>query len=463
MEDSFAEYSEALLPEYKGNPLIECLPMYENADLIKLWRSKPLHEEEERQQSVRYRRQCVSRLGTSFRYPLPSYLDFYCRIEEALLENYGAKNPLLPSTTHFLHNLDYKNSLIKPRGDFKPRGKVITLLGYSGVGKTTMLESVLAPFKQVYLHNKYEDSDLQGMKQITHITVECPASGSTKSLCRSILKEINRVSGVPEIDNPSYSRKSREELQDIVEMRVRSNFIGIIVIDEIQNLNNTKEGKEQLHSFILQLVNESGVVFVFSGNHDAESLLTSTHRHARRGESGGIVRMTPFTKGQWESFLKVMWKYQWTCKHTKLTQKVVEHFYKLTGGFVDHSVRVFQQAQKLAMSSDTEEITCQVLTEAFKIECEFSKDWITQDQFTEESFPSDEVEKKPRAKTERAFIEVMDYIHPEFIKQSKKAKQENLDANKLRRLTKLDPKSTNFDEELSDISLLANYQSLAGI
>lgn len=461
MKNASISYHKALLPENVGNPLIECLPLYEERELKKIWRIKPIFDISERTESKRYRKQCLLRLGTSFCVPLPIYLDLYYKIEEALIENYASKNPLSPTTQHFLHNRDYQNTSIQPKRVFQSQGKVISLLGHSGVGKSTLLERIMLPFEQTYIHEQYQEYDLQGLRQVTHITVQCPSSGSTKTLCRLILNEICRITD-REFADASFARRSREQLQELVEMQVRSEFIGIIVIDEIQNLNNTKEGREQLLSFILQLINQSGVTFIFCGNYDAEPLYRATLRHARRAESGGIFKLEPLPFTHWLSFVKVMWRYQWTAIETPLTQSLSTLFYELSAGFIDHTVRIFQRAQKLAIDDD-EKITAAILRQAHQLECEYSSAYINSDKINA-TIPEFEDEiPTPKPTKIEAFEQIKEFIHPEFVNLSTRALEQDINIEGVKLLTNLPPKKSDVKKGVERSGLLKSFEQLAGI
>lgn len=443
-------YSKATIPAHRGNPLIECLPDLEDKELLKSWIQKPTLSPEEKSESNRYRRLSISSLDQTFNYPLQTYREFFNRLEEALLSSYAAKNPLDPSTIHFLHNLDYDDTILKPKGRFKPNGKAITLLGKSGVGKSTMIERTLGVFRQLYLHDEYQNKNLGGLKQITYLLVECPSSGSPKSLCIAILAELGRLAGLNK-DEFLNTRLSREQLELLVEMRLREYFVGVLVIDEIQNLLQAKSGMADLLAFLLLLVNRSGVVLVFSGNEDARDIFTQKHRIGRRGEAGGVVEMQPLNKKSWQSVLAVLWRYQWLREETKLTQKIVDLFFSLTGGFIDQTIRVFQECQKVAIENGSEKITLENIKEAYEKACAFSHSYILSDSqediiesiFDEEDSYEHEA-SKPRAQNSE-FPE-LDYLHTEF------QINENFDLKPI--LISLDSNDSDFEQNLYKTGLV---------
>jgi len=70
-------YREPILPEHKGNPLIEVLLRLCESELLQCWKRKPNFDVSEREKDKRYRRLCLTRLGNSFIWPLEIYLEFY--------------------------------------------------------------------------------------------------------------------------------------------------------------------------------------------------------------------------------------------------------------------------------------------------------------------------------------------------------------------------------------------------
>ncbi|EMJ7783156.1 hypothetical protein [Klebsiella pneumoniae] len=93
-----AKYRPAILPEHRGNPLIEALPAkHTDEELVDKLSFYPPHSFEETQLAPFERVEYLTRLK-DLRQPLPIYLDCFRAVEMAIKEGYSVKNPLSPTT-----------------------------------------------------------------------------------------------------------------------------------------------------------------------------------------------------------------------------------------------------------------------------------------------------------------------------------------------------------------------------
>lgn len=279
-----ASYHEAILPEHRGNPLIEALPpKVGDSELVVKLSNYPERNLDETKLEEIERLEYLTRLK-ELRQPLPLYLDVFRAIEMAIKEGYSAKNPLSPTTMNYLHYSSDSRPDVEPRtGFFKPKGSGITIIGESGVGKTCMLEQVLNCFPDVIEHKYYRNKVL-AMPQVVWIKVDCPDDSSVKGLCHRILEQIDIKLGEP----PTKPAGTIALLLQQIEARMKSSFLGILVIDEMQNLNLAKAGgADRLLGFLHNLVNNLGIPLLFCANPPFNELLSKSFKSARRAESSG--------------------------------------------------------------------------------------------------------------------------------------------------------------------------------
>lgn len=93
-----AKYRPAILPEHRGNPLIEALPAkHTDEEFVDKLSFYPPHSFEETQLAPFERVEYLTRLK-DLRQPLPIYLDCFRAVEMAIKEGYSVKNPLSPTT-----------------------------------------------------------------------------------------------------------------------------------------------------------------------------------------------------------------------------------------------------------------------------------------------------------------------------------------------------------------------------
>ncbi|MDP5135679.1 ATP-binding protein [Rheinheimera baltica] len=371
MKIRFAEYREAILPEYRGNPLIEALPPKpRDEELLDKLGYFPKHKDEERKLDAFERIEYLVRLE-HLRQPLPVYIDVYRYIESALKKGYSAKNPFSPTTANYLHYPQDKRPSIEPRtGFFKPKGSGITVIGESGVGKTSMLEQILSCYDDVIEHVKYHDQ-LLPLKQVVWIKVDCPEDSSVRALCHKILAEIGLKLG----RKPEKPATTIPTLLEQIEAKIKSGFLGILVIDEMQNLNLAKTGgADRLIAFLHNLVNNLGIPLLFCANPPFNELLEQTLKIARRAESSGYVDVELLKNDEeWELFVAELWGLQWTNIETPLTKPLSDKLYDLSVGNLDLAMRVYKEAQRQVIGSEDERINESVLEHAANITIRASK------------------------------------------------------------------------------------------
>ncbi|GAA5187142.1 ATP-binding protein [Ferrimonas gelatinilytica] len=367
-----AQYQTALLPEHRENPLIEALPAkLQDDELIEGLRFYPDCSAEEREKEAFERVEYLTRLK-ELRQPQLVHLDVFRAVERALKEGYSTKNPHSPTTMNYLHySLDERPEIEPRTGFFKPRGSGITVIGESGVGKTSMLEQVLGYFPDVIVHEE-SSTGLLPLRQVVWLKVDCPDDSSVKGLCHRILEELDRKLGV----NPTKPASTIALLISQIEAKIKSSFLGILVIDEMQNLNLAKSGgSDRLLGFLHNLVNNLGIPLLFCANPPFDELLSKSLKAARRAESGGYfdVNLLGQRNGEWELFVEELWELQWTNVVTPLTEALSNKLYELSVGNMDLAVRTFREAQQVIIGSLDERLTEEVLEKGASIAIRASK------------------------------------------------------------------------------------------
>lgn len=368
-----AQYHKATLPEHQGNPFIEALPPKKDYEyLMKAFTHYPKHDDEVRSYTALEREDYTSRLKT-LRQPLPIYYDCFRSIESAIKHGYLAKNPLSPTTAQYLHYpVDDKPNIEPSSGFFEAKGDGLTLIGDSGVGKSSMLEQVLNYFPSVIEHDIYNNKKMEHRNQVVWIKVDCPDKSSVRDLCEEILVCLD-------IAMESYSQPEATigKLVRQIEQRIKSSFLGILVIDEMQRLEFKRTGGENnLLNFLHNLMNKLGVPIFFCANPPFHETLSTTLKAARRAESGGYFVMQPLERSDpwWQAFIEELWVLQWTNIETELTEELNNKLHTLSVGNLDLAHRIYKQAQNIVIGLPDETISCEVLEQAFAIACGLSSE-----------------------------------------------------------------------------------------
>ena len=133
----------------------------------------------------------------------------------------------------------------------------------------------------------------------------------------------------------------------------RRHSLGVLVIDEIQNISAAKSGGTQkMLNFLGHLMNSIGVPVVLVGTQESIDILSSELMLARRNTGQqGMVLMDHLNKDSkdWELFINGIWRYQWTKEFTELTPELSEVLNDESFGIVDVAVKLFVAAQNKAI------------------------------------------------------------------------------------------------------------------
>jgi hypothetical protein len=373
MRKEKARYNKAILPEHQGNPFIEALPPKQSQKVVmEAFSYFPALDEEIRKDPDPLVREEYTVRLKNLRQPLPLYYDCFRAIEVALKTGYSAKNPLSPTTAQFLHYpVDELPEVAPHTGYFEPKGDGITLVGESGVGKSTLLEQILNYFPNVIEHDVYKNQLMEHRRQIVWIKVDCPNNSSVRDLCEEILASLDLTIGNEQTKPESTIGKLTRQ----IEQKIKVNFLGVLVIDEMQRLVFKRTGGENnLLNFLHSLVNKLGVPIFFCANPPFDKTLAITLKAARRAESGGYFVMESLKRDStgWDCFVNELWDLHWTDVTTELNKELNDKLFELSVGNLDMAHRIYRDAQRLVIGSGDERITTAVLEQAYISACGLS-------------------------------------------------------------------------------------------
>ncbi|MFT4413349.1 ATP-binding protein [Fredinandcohnia humi] len=360
-EAVMAEYKEQKVMEYRDNPLIEALPLiFSKEEAIDKLASYPPFEINERNLDAHIRLHLVQRIFEYYYQPLSQVLDLESRISRMIRRGYVHRNPLKPEYAKELQN-GYKNILngnIEIYNDnFKTTSSTMTIIGPSGLGKSTNISRILKTIPQIIIHSRYKKTDFN-MYQLSWIKMDCSFDGTVKGLCIDFFRIIDSLIG------SSYHRKFGSGRQPIASLQPailqisRVHSIGLIIIDEVQSLSVAKSGgAEKMMNFFHYLSN-MGIPLLLIGTPKALPSLRGDFRQARRGSGQGDMVLERLKQdSNWDLILEGMWDYQWVRKPTAITQEFKDILYDESGGITDIAIKLFVMAQVKAISSGKEEIT----------------------------------------------------------------------------------------------------------
>ena len=227
------------------------------------------------------------------------------------------------------------------------------LIGASGIGKSAFVEKILMKYPQLIFHH-----DL-GLNQVVWLKIDCPYDASLKQLCINFFQEIDAV-----LDNSDYTenfglnRKTIPEMITYMSQIANLHAVGVLVIDEIQNLNEAKSGGSQkMMNFFVTLANTIGIPILLIGTNKSLSFLAGDTRQARRSSGLGTVMWDRFNNNhEWKLFLKGILNYYWTEKPLEFTEEISDYIYYETQGITDLVVKLLLLSQMRAISLDLKQI-----------------------------------------------------------------------------------------------------------
>jgi hypothetical protein len=407
-----AEYLDQEVPQYRGNPLIEATPpVLTPREVTEYLLQLPAYSDAYCEMSLVARVQ-MTETAREFFVPNGKHLTVYYAIMNMIRRGYVRRNPVLWEYWKHVHeNIKAFLTAIKEKPFPNSRARGMALVGSGGTGKSTTVEKVLQSMPQVITHVCYKGQDFI-MKQVIWLKLDCPREGSLRQLCVNFYRAIDGILGTT---YEKHYAGSRRTLEDLIAGMVRvsaNHCLGVIVIDELQDLSDARAGGEiTMVNFFVHLENAIGVPFALIGSQKAERILKAQFRHARRVSEQGYItwdrmsevepdidefeddddeeemggeadsdgppasqptdqelQRSPQPDPVWKNFIETLWTYQYLLKRRQLKSNVVEDkcahaLYRVSKGIPAVVQTVFVLAQQAAMLTEEEKLTPKLIYE----------------------------------------------------------------------------------------------------
>ena len=233
-----------------------------------------------------------------------------------------------------------------------------TIIGQSGIGKSS------AVFRAISLITEQEVIEIEKpyCKIVPCIVVQCPFDSSVKGLMLEILRKVDEVLDSGYYKNAVKARATTDMLIGSVS-QVALNHIGLLVVDEIQNVANSRNGKS-LVGMLTQLINNSGISICMVGTPESIPFFEQAMQLARRSLG---LQYGPLEFG--EEFCEIcerIWDYQYTRERLELTDGIREWLYEHCGGNISILVFIFHDAQETAILDGRDRLDFAALDEAYQ-------------------------------------------------------------------------------------------------
>lgn len=378
MEAVEASYNEFPLEEYNSNPFIQALPpLMDKKTIIKKLMLPISFKEEERNLESSYRLHMIYRLYKLFQ-PLPIHIDIWNMVFSLIYQGYVARNPFDADYRRYVNQtgkqIINRSFDINTRTNFRTTAGCATLIGYSGMGKTSSINRILNQIPQVIVHNQYNSQHFNQI-QLTHLTLQTPHNSSLKSLTLQFFMKVDELLGTNTFQKHVSRNLSTDAMLPLMGQVAQNLGIGLLCIDEIQHIQ--PRGIQQMMNYFVTLMNSFGVPVLFIGTPASYAIFQNEFRIARRVTGNGEVLYNNMKNDkEFRFFLESIWKYQWNRKFVPLTEEMVKEFYEETQGVSDLILKLFINVQKECITNEKEEFTVNMVKKVAKEQFKLMKPMI---------------------------------------------------------------------------------------
>lgn len=232
-----------------------------------------------------------------------------------------------------------------------------TIIGPSGIGKSSAIYNsirVIGDNQPIPLSEPYT-------QVIPFLVCQCPHDCSVKGLLLEILRQIDIVIG-SDYYKESLRRSHTVDILIGVVSQVTLNHIGVLIVDEIQNVTNHKNGN-QFIAMLTQLINCSGVSICMIGTPESSDFFEAKMQLARR-TLGLKYSVMPYNE-HFIQFCQILFQYQYTSNDTKLDDSIIEWLYEHSAGLVSMVVSLVHDAQEIGILYGKEALCLDTLRDAY--------------------------------------------------------------------------------------------------
>lgn len=240
-----------------------------------------------------------------------------------------------------------------------------TIIGASGIGKSSAISRALNLIEA----NHVIEIEQPYTKILPCLTVQCPFDSSVKGLLLEILRKVDEQLGT---DYAQTKRFTTDMLIGSVS-QVCLNHIGLLVVDEIQNVVNSKNGKNLIGS-LTQLINNSGISICMVGTPESEVFFEQAMQLARRSV-GLKYTALPYDEHFCE-ICECLFSYQYVRNITQIDNTIIDWLYQHSAGVISIVVSLIHDAQEITILNGREVLDIKSLDEAYNNRLSMLHDYI---------------------------------------------------------------------------------------
>ena len=338
MNNDFIDF----LPEMKtGDSLISALTVLPNySDGIRL-----------QNKSIR-----LVALSDLYKIYLPSHMsmEIYIKLYLALIRSMQKK---FSKTAIRQRNENHKAITHRDYNGILGGSDSFTIIGTSGIGKSSAINRSI----ELLCENGIIKTNKPYTKIIPCLVVQCPFDSSVKGLLLEILRQVDETINSDYYKKASKGRITTDMLIGNVS-QVALNHIGLLIVDEVQNVVNSKNGRN-LVGMLTQLINNSGISICMVGTPECTVFFEQAMQLARR--SVGLQYQSLEFNNDFYKFCCNLFSYQYTKHRTEISDAIIRWLYEHSGGVISVVVSLIHDAQEIAILNGSELLNLESLNEAY--------------------------------------------------------------------------------------------------
>lgn len=369
-----ATYLPHVLPDFHNHPLVEAMnpypynpnDEYDIEPLDRQLRITPMFNESELALRAPLRKVLPSRLYRIF-LPGPDHRKVFDTAYGLMLEGMRNRNPLQAAGESCL----YSDGSGENSGAANEFGRIATLIGSSGLGKSTAVGRVLSSMgHQIIKHRAYHGQPFHETQLLYHY-FKVSENLQPADIYLHAAKMASELTGNTFLKQTPGARRSLSDKRDYCRMVLRSSHCGILVIDNLEYLFRARDDvKEQALSMILHIRDDFGIPILLVGTSEAYNYLASDDSVASRFIEGGYLEITRPTSAEdpyWDDMVRALWQWKWVRKDSPLTEAIRSKIYEFTAGVTRYLMVLLVQAQILAIESGYEKLDEISLEKAYNL------------------------------------------------------------------------------------------------
>lgn len=294
----------------------------------------------------------LSALDNMYSFFLPNLMtiEIYRKITLAVsrsLSKKQTKQDIIQKNNNHRRIMQIENSGVIGGGD------CFLVSGVSGIGKTSTIYKIIANY-----YDQIIDTSNPFQKIIPCMVVATPFDCSPKAL---LLEIIHKVDSILETN---YTPKTTPTIDSLIGVvgQIALNHIGLLIIDEIQNIISHRSGSSLMRC-ITELTNIAGISICLVGTPECEPFFSEKEFLARR--TLGLKYTAMSYDEEFKYFCKILWDYQPLLCKTEINEAYYEWLYEHSAGITANIITLIHDSQEYAITTGYEKLDITMLNHVY--------------------------------------------------------------------------------------------------